>query len=144
MFVLHPQLANDGIVIGQFELSTLLLMNDQQFHWFILVPRRGDVTEVFQLDQADRDQLMKESCWLAEALKDAFSAHKINVAALGNMVSQLHIHHIARYRNDPAWPAPVWGKLPAVPYTEEQLNECVARLQTVLTSNLTYAERFQQ
>lgn len=143
MFVLHPQLASDCIVVGQFELSTLLLMNDRQFPWFILVPRREDVTEVFQLDLADRAQLLDESCWLAEALKDAFAAHKINVAALGNMVSQLHIHHIARYREDPAWPAPVWGKLPAVPYNDEQLNECVTRLQTVLTSDLTYAERFQ-
>lgn len=143
MFVLHPQLASDCIVVGQFELSTLLLMNDRQFPWFILVPRREDVTEVFQLDLADRAQLLDESCWLAEALKDAFAAHKINVAALGNMVSQLHIHHIARYREDPAWPAPVWGKLPAVPYNDDQLNECVTRLQTVLTSDLTYAERFQ-
>ncbi len=144
MFELHPQLASDCIVIGQFKLSTLLLMNDRQFPWFILVPQRADVSEVFQLDQADRDQLTRESCWLAEALKDAFAAHKVNVAALGNMVSQLHIHHIARYREDPAWPGPVWGKLPAVPYTQEQLVECVARLQTVLTSNLTYAEQFQQ
>ena len=143
MFVLHPQLASDCIVVGQFELSTLLLMNDRQFPWFILVPRREDVTEVFQLDQADRVQLMNESCWLAEALKDAFAADKINVAALGNMVSQLHIHHIARYREDPAWPARVWGKLPAVPYNDDQLNECVTRLQTVLTSELTYAERFR-
>ena len=143
MFVLHPQLASDCIVVGQFELSTIILMNDRQFPWFILVPRREDVTEVFQLDQADRVQLMNESCWLAEALKDAFAADKINVAALGNMVSQLHIHHIARYREDPAWPAPVWGKLPAVPYNDDQLNECVTRLQTVLTSDLTYAERFQ-
>ena len=143
MFVLHPQLASDCIVVGQFELSTLLLMNDRQFPWFILVPRREDVTEVFQLDQADRVQLMNESCWLAEALKDAFAADKINVAALGNMVSQLHIHHIARYREDPAWPAPVWGKLPAVPYTDEQLNERISRLKTVLTSELTYAERFR-
>ena len=143
MFVLHPQLASDCIVVGQFELSTLLLMNDRQFPWFILVPRREDVTEVFQLDLADRAQLLDESCWLAEALKDAFAAHKINVAALGNMVSQLHIHHIARYREDPAWPAPVWGKLPAVPYTDEQLNERISRLKTVLTSELTYAERFR-
>lgn len=143
MFRLHQQLADDGIVIGQFELSTLLLINDCQFPWFILVPQREDVTEVFQLDQADRNQLMRESCWLAEALKDAFSAHKINIAALGNMVSQLHVHHIVRYRDDPAWPAPVWGKLPAVPYTQEQLAERVARLQTVLTSDLVYAERFK-
>lgn len=143
MFELHPQLASDGIVIGEFDLSTLLLMNDQQFPWFILVPRREGATEIFQLNQADRSQLMNESCWLSEALEDAFSAHKINVAALGNMVSQLHVHHIVRYREDPAWPAPVWGKLPAVPYTQDQLVERVARLQTALTSNMTYAERFR-
>ncbi|WP_185266908.1 HIT domain-containing protein [Halopseudomonas xiamenensis] len=144
MFNLHSQLVNDGIWIGDFELSTLLLMNDRQFPWFILVPRREDVTEIFQLDQEDRVQLLNESCWLAEALKDGFAAHKINVAALGNMVSQLHIHHIVRYREDPAWPAPVWGKLPPVAYGEEQLNECVSRLQAVLTANFTYAERFSR
>lgn len=144
MFALHPQLASDSICIGQFELSQLLLMNDSQFPWFILVPQRAAATEIFQLDQADRDQLMRESCWLAEALKDGFAADKVNVAALGNMVSQLHVHHIARYRDDPAWPAPVWGRLPAVAYTEKQLTECVARLQTVLTSGLVYAERFQR
>lgn len=143
MFSLHPQLADDCVVIGQFELSTLLVMNDRQFPWFILVPQREDVSEIFQLDKGDREQLLKESCWLAEALKDAFAAHKINVAALGNMVSQLHIHHIARYRDDPAWPALVWGKLAAVPYTGEQLDERVARLKTVLSADLTYAERFQ-
>lgn len=143
MFALHPQLASDSICIGQFELSQLLLMNDSQFPWFILVPRRAGLSEIFQLDQGDRDQLMRESCWLAEALKDGFAADKVNVAALGNMVSQLHIHHIARYRNDPAWPAPVWGGLPAVAYTEEQLRECVARLQRVIPSSLVYAERFQ-
>lgn len=143
MFTLHPQLAADTIHIGQFESSQLLLMNDSQYPWFILVPRFEGVTEIFQLDQDDRNQLMQESCWLSEALKDGFSADKINVAALGNMVSQLHIHHIARYREDPAWPGPVWGKLPAVAYSEEQLAECVGRLQRVLTSGLIYAERFQ-
>ena len=143
MFVLHPQLAADTISIGRFELSQLLLMNDNQFPWFILVPQREGVTELFQLDQADRDQFMRESCWLSEALKDGFAAHKINVAALGNMVSQLHVHHLARYRDDPAWPAPVWGKLPAVAYTQAQLVDCVARLQAVLAANVVYEERFQ-
>src|SRR5690606_31973765 len=104
MYSLHPQLVNDGLWVGDFELSTLLLINDMQYPWFVLVPRREDITEVFQLDQADRQQFLKESCALAEALKDAFSAHKINIAALGNMVSQLHVHHIVRYRHDAAWP----------------------------------------
>lgn len=143
MFHLHPQLASDSIEVGEFRLSKLLIANDSRYPWFILVPQREDVSEMFQLDQGDREQLMKESCWLSEALKDGFAAHKINVAALGNMVSQLHVHHIARYRDDAAWPAPVWGKLPAVPYTPEQLDERVARLQAVLTADLIYVERFQ-
>ncbi|EZQ19063.1 histidine triad (HIT) protein [Halopseudomonas bauzanensis] len=143
MYRLHPQLVNDGIWIGDFSLSTLLLINDVQYPWFVLVPKREDVSEIFQLDQADRQQLLNESCWLAEALKDAFSAHKINIAALGNMVSQLHVHHIVRYRHDPAWPAPVWGKLPPIAYTEEQLKDRIKRLQRVLTSNIVYAERFR-
>lgn len=143
MFALHPQLASDGIQIGQFELSQLLLINDRQYPWFVLVPRREDVTEIFQLDEEDRVQLLRESCWLAEALKDAFAADKINIAALGNMVSQLHVHHIVRYRNDAAWPAPVWGKLVAVPYTDEQVAECVARLQSVLTVHVDYMESFR-
>jgi len=140
MFVLHPQLASDGIEVGQFRLSKLLLINDRQYPWFVLVPRREDVTEIFQLDEEDRIQLLRESCWLAEALKDAFSADKINIAALGNMVSQLHVHHIVRYRDDAAWPAPVWGRLPALPYDDEQVAQCVARLQTVLTGPIDYAE----
>lgn len=143
MYSLHPQLVNDGIWVGDFELSTLLLINDMQYPWFVLVPRREDVTEIFQLDQADRQQFLKESCALAEALKDAFSAHKVNIAALGNMVSQLHVHHIVRYRHDAAWPAPVWGKFPAVAYNKEQLNECIQRLKRVLTTNFTYAEQFK-
>lgn len=143
MYSLHPQLVNDGIWVGDFELSTLLLINDMQYPWFVLVPRRDDVTEVFQLAQADRQQLLDESCWLAEALQDGFSAHKINIAALGNMVSQLHVHHIVRYRHDPAWPAPVWGKLPAMAYNDQQLNECIQRLKSTLTTNFTYAEQFK-
>lgn len=143
MYSLHPQLVNDGIWVGDFELSTLLLINDMQYPWFVLVPRREDVTEIFQLDQADRQQLLEESCALAEALKDAFSAHKINIAALGNMVSQLHVHHIVRYRHDAAWPAPVWGKFPAVAYNEEQLDECIQQLKRVLTTNFTYAEQYK-
>ncbi len=143
MFNLHPQLVNDGIVIGDFELSKLLLSNDAQYPWFILVPRREGVTEIYQLSPADRAQLLNESCVLAEALSEAFSADKLNIAALGNMVSQLHVHHIVRYRNDPAWPAPVWGKLPAVAYGDEQLREYVARLKIVLAEGFVFAEQFR-
>lgn len=141
MFKLHSQLVNDGILVGDFPLCSLLLINDAHYPWFILVPRREDVTEVFQLSAQDRQQLLDESCLLAEALKDAFAAHKLNIAALGNVVSQLHVHHVVRYREDPAWPAPVWGKLSAQPYTEAGARERIERLKAVLTRDFVYAEQ---
>lgn len=140
MFTLHSQLAADGILIGDYPLSRLLMINDANYPWFVLVPRREEVQEIFQLSQADRAQLLDESCLLAEAMKDAFSADKLNIAALGNMVSQLHIHHIARYRDDPAWPAPVWGKCPARPYAETEREERIKRLRAVLSTDFVLAE----
>lgn len=143
MFNLHPQLATDGIVLGDFKLCRLLLINDVQFPWFVLVPRRENVTEIYQLTADDRGQLLHESCVLAQALQEGFVADKLNIAVLGNMVSQLHIHHIVRYQNDLAWPAPVWGKVPASAYSTTQLSECVAKLKTRLTTDIVYAERFK-
>lgn len=140
MFQLHPQLVNDGILVGHFPLCALLLINDAQYPWFVTVPRREDVTEIFQLDDADRAQLLRESCQLAEAMKDAFKADKLNIAALGNMVSQLHVHHIVRYRDDPAWPAPVWGKLPPVPCTEQLIAERIGKLKAVLNADFKFEE----
>ena len=123
MFSLHPQLEKDCIEMGNFELCRLLLMNDSNYPWFILVPEREDKQELFELDDDDLQLYIKESNFLAQILKHYFYAHKINIAALGNVVPQLHIHHIARYENDLCWPAPVWGAHPAVAYTEEQLNK---------------------
>lgn len=120
-FKLHSQLQQDCIILGQSELNLLLLMNDQQYPWFILVPKREDLREIYQLEAQDLAQFWQESNALSIMLKDSFAADKINVAALGNMVPQLHVHHIARFTKDPVWPAPVWGKLPAQPYQEEQI-----------------------
>jgi diadenosine tetraphosphate (Ap4A) HIT family hydrolase len=120
-FTLHPQLAQDCFILGQFELSLLLLMNDSQYPWFILVPKRLNIKEVHHLLEAEQQQLLSESSALAQAIEDAFKADKINVAALGNMVPQLHIHHIARFTSDAAWPKPVWGTSPAIPYTKQEL-----------------------
>lgn len=129
MFELHPQLHNDCLTIGRFPLCRLLLMRDANYPWFILVPEREAVSEIYQLTETDQLQLMRESSTLAKALASAFAADKINIAALGNVVPQLHVHHIVRYRDDPSWPAPVWGQVPAKPYTEEGLNEVTRRLQ---------------
>ena len=123
MSELHPQLKKDCIVLGHFPLSYVLLMNDNQFPWFILVPARDEIREIYQLQPEDRRQLLDESCHLSEFLIDTYAGDKLNVAALGNQVPQLHLHHIVRYATDSAWPAPIWGKLPAKPYSAEAIME---------------------
>ncbi|NOQ35571.1 MAG: HIT domain-containing protein [Methylococcaceae bacterium] len=128
-FQLHPRLQQDSIFIACFELSQLRLINDCSYPWFILVPQRFDVREVFQLDDADRLQLHDESCLLAEKLNAVYKADKMNIAAIGNVVPQLHIHHIVRYKNDKAWPAPVWGKFDAVPYSDDEISQQVELIQ---------------
>ncbi len=138
MFTLDPRLQQDTLVIGDFALCRLLLMNDAQFPWFILVPRREEMSEVFQLDIADQHLLWQETSELAETLKDTFAADKMNVANLGNMVSQLHMHVIVRRRDDAVWPAPVWGKLPAQPYSAEQLAAVMAKLRMALADDFSF------
>ncbi len=138
MFALDSRLQQDTLVVGDFPLSRLLLMNDSRYPWFILVPRRADVSELFQLDEAARAQLWQETNVLAEVLKDALAADKMNVATLGNVVSQLHMHVIARFREDAAWPAPVWGRGEAVAYSPEQVEALLARLRLVLPSNFAW------
>ncbi|MGR9014092.1 MAG: HIT domain-containing protein [Gammaproteobacteria bacterium] len=122
-FQLHPRLEQDCIAIGRFELCRLLMMNDSQYPWFILVPERADLQEIYQLSKPERELLTEESSYLAENLAILYQADKMNIAAIGNMVPQLHIHHVVRYRTDKAWPAPVWGKFAVAPYTEQQIAE---------------------
>lgn len=140
MFALDARLEQDTLVIGDFPLSRLLLSNDSTYPWFILVPRRDQISELFELDTGDQQQLWLETTALAELLKDLFDADKMNVATLGNVVSQLHMHVIVRKRDDAAWPAPVWGKHPAKPYSAEQVAAICARLRPVLTDNFIFVE----
>ena len=107
MAALHPQLAADCVVLGRFPLCHLLLMNDRNYPWFILVPDLADIREIYQLEATDRKQLLDESCLLSEFLMNEFNGDKLNVAALGNLVPQLHLHHVVRYESDPAWPTPI-------------------------------------
>jgi diadenosine tetraphosphate (Ap4A) HIT family hydrolase len=139
-FQLHPRLQQDCITIGRFELCRLLMMNDSQYPWFILVPEISNLTELYQLDKTQREMLMEESCYLAENLAELFQADKMNIANIGNMVAQLHIHHIVRYQTDSAWPAPVWGKFAAVPYTETQIIERVGQVVARLSEKLQLIE----
>ena len=135
MYKLHPQLEKDCISLGQFELCSLLLMNDSSYPWFILVPERHDISEIYELDEEDQLLLMKESNYLAQILKHYFHADKINIAALGNVVPQLHIHHIARYKEDRSWPGPVWGQHEAVKYTDEQLDKILDVVTKAMTES---------
>ena len=139
MFALDSRLQQDCLLIGDFPLCRLLLMNDSNYPWFILVPRREEVSELFQLDADDQRQLWLETTLLAEILKDTFAADKMNVATLGNVVSQLHMHVIVRRREDAAWPAPVWGRHPAQPYSEQQVGQIIDKLRLVLTEDFQFA-----
>jgi len=132
MFNLHPRLADDTVVVGRFPLSLLLLSKDANYPWCVLVPEREDLFEIHHLSAEDQQQLMRESCQLAEVMTSLFDAHKMNVAALGNVVRQLHIHHVARFVDDPAWPQPVWGKVPMKTYSDEDLKTRIKQLQNAL------------
>jgi diadenosine tetraphosphate (Ap4A) HIT family hydrolase len=121
MITLHPQLKKDCFVLGEFNLCALLLLNDANYPWFILVPKRENIREIHQLSEKDQQQLMAESMFFSRTLEQVFQPDKLNIAALGNVVPQLHIHHIARFTSDACWPAPVWGAVNAIPYRQKQI-----------------------
>ena len=126
--IIDPRLLKDGEVIGKFKLCHVLLMRDANYPWCVLVPDRDDISEIFELSEDDQKQLSYESNTLLACLKTAFNADKMNVAALGNVVSQLHIHHIVRYKDDIAWPAPIWGAHPAKAYSENDFSQRIEKL----------------
>ena len=133
-FELHPQLAADCAVVGDLPLCRLLLMDDASYPWCILVPRRTGVREVHELGAADRATLFDEVTRLSAAMQGLFGADKMNVAALGNVVPQLHVHVIARRVGDAAWPRPVWGAVPRVPYADAAREDVVVRLREVVAT----------
>ncbi len=125
---LHPQLADDTHPLAQFALCEVRLMDDANHPWLILVPRVPNAVEVIDLDAAQQAQLIQEIDRASRALQVAVKPQKLNVAALGNVVPQLHVHVIARFHDDIAWPRPVWGTATAQPYSPEQL---IARVETL-------------
>ena len=135
MFELHPQLARDCHLVGDLTLCRVLLMDDANYPWTILVPRRDSVREICELSEADQLQLMRESSQLARAMQTLFHPDKLNIAALGNRVPQLHLHHVARTTNDPAWPDPVWGRVLRQPYDAGRARELVASLAVALRTS---------
>lgn len=132
MFELHPQLAADTHPVGDLALCRILLMDDANWPWVILVPRRPDIREICELSDDDQVALVRESSRLAGALQTLFTPDKLNIAALGNVVPQLHLHHVARHRGDPAWPKPVWGTRPRKPYDLADAHAIVAKLAAEL------------
>lgn len=122
-FSLHPQLAADCLDLGDWPLCRLLRMNDRTYPWLILVPRIAGVREIIDLAEADQMRLMQEIAQASKVLKRVTEADKLNVAALGNAVPQLHVHVIARFTRDAAWPKPIWGVVPPDAFTEDTMAE---------------------
>ena len=136
-FELDPRLAAETFLVGETPLNQVLLMNDARYPWLILVPQRSDITEPFELSEADQAKLWQESMRLGQAMQAHFAADKINIAALGNQVAQLHVHHIARFHADDAWPGPVWGVGSAVPYSDPALEVLKGELRSLLQQPLS-------
>lgn len=128
-FHLHPRLEADTAFVADWPLSRVLLMKDARFPWLILVPRRADATELFDLAALDRAILIEEVARASQGLKRVTGAAKINLGALGNVVPQLHIHVVARSQRDAAWPGPVWGAGNAADYDKGGLHALVERLR---------------
>jgi diadenosine tetraphosphate (Ap4A) HIT family hydrolase len=135
-FQLHPRLQQDCFSVGQFTLSRILMMNDNQYPWFILVPQRKGIKEIYELSPSDRQLLMDESCLLAKTMVELYRPDKLNIAAIGNLVPQLHVHHVARYQTDIAWPGPIWGKFPVSTYAGQTAELQIARLRERLKEAL--------
>ncbi len=129
---LHPQLADDTAPVIELPLCEVRLMDDANHPWLVLVPRVADIVEFIELDPAQRAQLTTEIDAACHALKALFKPDKLNVAALGNLVPQLHVHVIARYKTDIAWPRPVWGAADARPYAPEELIQRVRAIGAAL------------
>jgi diadenosine tetraphosphate (Ap4A) HIT family hydrolase len=131
-FVLDPRLAEDTAHVCDLPLCAVLLMNDARFPWLILVPRQGGLAEIGDLGASERGTLIEEIALVSEVLRTVAPCDKLNVAALGNIVRQLHVHIVARVEGDAVWPAPVWGTGPAKPYDENWKGGLVGAIRTRL------------
>lgn len=135
MFELDYRLESDCVLVGTLPLCRILLMKDANYPWLILVPARKGVSEIYQLDTDDQEQLIWESSFVSERLIQAFNGDKMNIAGLGNVVSQLHIHHVVRTESDAAWPDPVWGAVSPRAYTAQALAQRIERLHEALKTS---------
>lgn len=136
-FELHKQLAADTFLVADWPLCQVLLMNDTHYPWLILVPRRTDLRDFHDVACEDEAAFLAETNGCARALQAMTGAEKMNVAALGNMVPQLHVHVIARFKSDAAWPGPVWGQVAATPYDEGEADTIIKRFLEHATKEIS-------
>lgn len=128
-FDINPRLEGDSLFVADLPLCAVRLMKDANYPWLMLIPRRSDLIEIIDLPDDDQLQLMREVALASRILKATTDCEKINVGAIGNMVSQLHVHVVARFRDDAAWPAPVWGAVPPVAYDTGKAERLISTLQ---------------
>jgi len=133
-FNLNPRLEGDSFFVADLPLCAVRLMKDANYPWLLLVPRKPDLVEIIDLDEADQQQLMREISQASACLRRVTDCEKLNVGALGNMVSQLHVHVIARFREDAAWPGPVWGVVPARAPDPDKAETLIERLRDALST----------
>ncbi len=138
MFILNERLENDAVRVAKLRLSLVLLMKDRSFPWLILVPERKGIGEIHELAKEDRLTLVEEISFVSKIIEDIYRPDKINIGALGNLVPQLHIHIIGRFKNDRAWPGPAWGKVDPEPYLRKELEETIGRLRFSLDRFLEF------
>lgn len=131
-FKLDSRLEKDSFFICDLALSQLRLINDEQFVWLVLIPRVNEVKEIIDLSEKQQEQLCRESACVSSALRSGFSPDKLNVAAIGNIVEQLHVHHICRFINDVAWPAPVWGRQEMIAYSTSARETLLKQLNNLI------------
>lgn len=132
MFELHPQLAADTVPVHELTLSSLRLMNVAELPWLVLIPRREGTVDLVDLADEDQQQLMREISYVGKIVREEFTAHKLNIASLGNVVPQLHVHIVVRYTHDSAWPKPVWGNIAMDTYTPQELTRMTEKLRSVI------------
>ena len=132
-FVLDNRLRDDGLLLADTTDYVITLANDSRFPWVILIPKVPEITEIYQLDSATQQQLARDSSLLGQELMQTFNGDSLNTGALGNVVSQLHVHHVVRFNTDPAWPGPVWGAGQTIPYSSEAASAMIARLKASLS-----------
>lgn len=131
MFQLHPQLEKDSFLIRETSLCEIRLINNALFPWVILVPKHNEIKEFLDLSPQDQQTLWQDITHISKKMQQHYNPDKLNVAMLGNMVPQLHIHIIARFKEDTAWPNPIWGN-DSKPYTKKEKNNIISKLSTVL------------